>query len=70
MDEAVERYGDILTKDPDNVEVLVTIAQLCSQAGLEEDARFYLARVLEIDPDNECARQTLPPVKGRVPERI
>jgi GT2 family glycosyltransferase len=59
VEEAIEYYEDILNRYPHDVEVLQTLAQLCFDLGLEQDARLYLNRMREIEPDNEYVKQYL-----------
>lgn len=54
-DEAVELYTGLLKEHPDDVEVLTALAILAKGAGLTEEARIFIEKVIELQPWNEDA---------------
>lgn len=58
-DEAVEIYTDLLKQYPHDVEVLTALAILAKGAGLKEQARIFINKVLSLQPWHSDARTFL-----------
>jgi tetratricopeptide (TPR) repeat protein len=57
VEEAIDLYGRILDENINDTEVLTALAEISSRLGLEGDARAYVSRILEFEPDNRYARE-------------
>lgn len=55
-DETVEIYTQLLKECPEDVEVLSALALLAKTANLNEEARTFIGKVLELQPWNADAR--------------
>ncbi len=53
---AISQYEAILDYDPVNEEILFRLGALLSQTGSYDQARFYLLKVLKIDPNSYYAQ--------------
>ena len=53
--EALERYRQILAREPRNFGVLHDVGILCAEAGALQDAEHFLARACEVQPRNAGA---------------
>ena len=58
-DETVEMYTKLLKENPDDVEVLSALAILSKAAGLKDEARIFIVKVLDLQPWNAEARDFL-----------
>ena len=56
---AMEKYVQVLTLDPQDIEALWATAQICLKYGKKEDALVFLNRILEIEPWHQKARALL-----------
>ncbi|MGD2174265.1 MAG: tetratricopeptide repeat protein, partial [Candidatus Brocadiaceae bacterium] len=56
LEEALQRYRQVLDERPDDAEVLNDIATVCFAAGLLEESRRYYLRALAIDRNHEIVR--------------
>jgi Flp pilus assembly protein TadD len=52
---AMEKYLKALKIDAEDTETLQSISRVCMAVGKDEDARYFLNRILEIDPENHDA---------------
>ena len=57
--QGLEAYQDLLSRSPDDVETLVTLAGLYEEIDDEESSRYIYEKVIELDPQNEVARKGL-----------
>lgn len=57
--EAINTYLDILKDNPFDIEALNALGTISMQLGRKEQARKYFSRTLQIDSDNDDARQAL-----------
>ena len=57
--EAMEIYNRILSVDPEDVDALLGVGVICQTIQKEDDARFFLNKVLSLDPNNKMARDQL-----------
>jgi tetratricopeptide (TPR) repeat protein len=57
--QAAQIYGKLIQANPDNVEILLSLALCFHKSGENEVAHDALVRVLQIDPDNRIARDNL-----------
>ncbi len=58
-DDAIHIYLDLFREQPRDVEILLSLGQICTSVGRPEEARSFYRRVLEIEPWNMLARQAL-----------
>ncbi|CUS97754.1 Glycosyltransferase, GT2 family [Candidatus Chrysopegis kryptomonas] len=56
VENAMLLYKEILNINPNDVETLVTLAEICDEIGAVNDARFFYSKILEIDPNNEIVK--------------
>ena len=59
FDKGVQTYKQILNNHPHDIETLLSVADLYSAIGDLESTKFVLNRVLEIDSNNETAKEGL-----------
>lgn len=52
---AMEKYLQALNLDVEDTETLLNISRVCMAVGKDEEARYFLGRILEIDPENPDA---------------
>jgi tetratricopeptide (TPR) repeat protein len=58
-DEALQIYVALLAKDPHDVEALMGTGHICHLVERSDDAAHFFARVLEVEPWHEAARQCM-----------
>jgi tetratricopeptide (TPR) repeat protein len=58
-EDAMKLYLRTLELDPEDIEALIAIGNICTKMQKCEDARFFFQRVLEIEPWNDPARAGL-----------
>jgi len=63
-DEAVEIYTSLLTKYPKDTELLFAVATISKNNNLNEQARTFINKVIELEPWNMEARDLLASLKG------
>ena len=56
---AIDQYYAKVPFLPESVEMHLKSAEVCKQQGLEELSNLHYQRVLDIDPENQTARQAL-----------
>lgn len=56
---AMEKYVEVLKRDPSDIETILSCGQVCMQLERNEDARDFFHRVLEIEPWNEDAQRLI-----------
>jgi len=56
---ALKKYVQALTLDPQDTETLISTGHLCMTLNREEDARDFIQRVIEIEPWNNDAAELL-----------
>jgi len=59
VEEAVGLYNDILAIQPDDLETLIALGQVCVLLDKKEDARHFLGQALNLEPWNADLRQML-----------
>ncbi|MBL0716887.1 MAG: glycosyltransferase, partial [Desulfosarcina sp.] len=59
VENALKIYVDILAKEPKNWDILLIIGHICVSLQKFDDAKVFYNRVLEIEPQNQNARQNL-----------
>ena len=59
VEEAMELYVKVLDIDPTDIEILLILGSICVSLEKRADAKFFYERVLELDPWNEHARESL-----------
>ncbi|MDX1709458.1 MAG: tetratricopeptide repeat protein, partial [Desulfobacterales bacterium] len=59
IEDSLNIYNNILASDPQDVEVLMAIGQICTAMEKNDDARAFFNQVLQIDPSNAAAREQL-----------
>ena len=59
VEEAMQIYIDLLALEPDDIEVLMTLGQICEKLEKFEDARHFYERALDVEPWNADARQLI-----------
>lgn len=59
VEEAMQIYVDLLALEPDDIEVLMTLGQICEKLEKFEDARHFYERALDVEPWNADARQLI-----------
>ena len=59
LEEAVELYNDILAAQPDDLETLTALGQVCAMLGKAQDARHFFNQALTAEPWNTEVRQLL-----------
>ncbi len=59
LEKALEMYVTLQAKFPQDIEILKAIASICQQIGNLSDARFFLERVLTLQPWDREAQQQL-----------
>ncbi|MDP3027962.1 MAG: glycosyltransferase [Deltaproteobacteria bacterium] len=65
MKEALQLYQMVLADQPMDVEALLGVGNVCLMAGRPGDAKFFYTKVLEIEPENDAARQGLEVLSNR-----
>jgi len=63
-EDALKIYVDVLTDYPEDVETLLITGNICVMLHKFEDAKVFFSRVLEIEPWNADARETLDKLNG------
>lgn len=64
VEEALKIYVRLLTAAPQDIEILMALATICREVGQESDARFFLERILAVQPWHNDARATLAVLEG------
>ena len=64
LEKALEIYVALQAKSPQDIEILKAIASICQQIGNLSDARFFLERVLTLQPWDREAQQQLTELEG------
>ncbi len=59
LEEALKIYVRLQARAPQDVEILKAIARICTEVGKDTDARFFLERVLALQPWDRDAQETL-----------
>lgn len=59
VEEALKLYNEILASQPDDLETLITMGQICVMLGQKEDARHFYNQALTVEPWNAEIRQLL-----------
>ena len=59
VDDAILIYTDILSKNPNDTEVLTALGVISSKLGQNNEARTFFARLVELEPWNQEARALL-----------
>lgn len=62
-EEAMQLYINVLKKNPEDIETLLAIGNVCIAAEKLTEAKTFYNRVLEIEPWNSKAWQTLQAIK-------
>jgi tetratricopeptide (TPR) repeat protein len=62
-EEAMQIYLDVLKRNPEDIETLLAIGNICITAERLAEAKSFYNRVLEIEPWNSKAWQTLQAIK-------
>jgi Flp pilus assembly protein TadD len=58
-DDAIMLFTRLLRENPDNIETLLALGQISVAIGCNEQARIFVAKVLELEPWNVAARNML-----------
>lgn len=58
-EDAARTYNRLLRQNPDNIEVMLPLGACFYKVGDQPAAKMVFKRVLELDPQNEIARQNL-----------
>ena len=58
-EEAYAEYKKMLLKNENSVEILTRLAHIANIVNKPEEAKFYYARILEVDPSNIMAHEQL-----------
>lgn len=66
LEEALKVYVRLQTRAPQDVEILKAIARICVEVGKGTDARFFLERVLALQPWDRDAQETLKVMESAV----
>jgi len=69
VEESAQLLQEILIRDPNDADALLAKGRLCSQAGHPDAARFFHERVLEIEPENVPARESLDELSTGAPDQ-
>jgi Flp pilus assembly protein TadD len=59
LEEALKIYVRLQAKAPQDIEILKAIANICREAGKPVDARFFLERILTLQPWDRDAQEML-----------
>ncbi len=59
VENALLLYKEILKINPNDVETLIALAEICDEIGAVNDARFFYSKILEIEPNNEIAKSKI-----------
>lgn len=59
IEKSLSIYNRILAENPQDIEILLTIGQICLSLDKTDDAAVFLNKVLDIEPWNEIAWKTL-----------
>ena len=62
-EEAMKMYLDILSRFPQDIETLISLGRIAVAAERHEDARSFFQKVLELQPSNEIARDSIDQLK-------
>lgn len=65
-DDAIDMLTALLAVYPDDFEILTALGEISSRVGRPEEARVFLRKALQIDPDNQPLRERLAQVDGPV----
>jgi len=68
VEEAIAHYHDILAKQPDDLETLTALGQVCVMLGKQDDARHFLNQALNLEPWNAEVRELLEKVDHPEPQ--
>lgn len=64
LEDALKLYVDVLKVQPEDVETLLATGKICLTTGQADDARVFFDRVLEIEPWNAEAQQSLEQIQA------
>lgn len=71
VDRALNIYFELLKKNPNDQELLLTLGKICVDQQRLDDALFFFKKVLQIDPEHGEARTSLDEVlNSRSPSRV
>ncbi|HRT71688.1 MAG TPA: tetratricopeptide repeat protein, partial [Syntrophales bacterium] len=69
LEEALALYNKALALNPDDIETLLRIGNVCAARGLHDDARFFYDRVLAIEPCHAMAQENIEQLRKLAPSR-
>jgi len=64
VEAALEIYNEILAVEPDDLETLLAMGQVCAMLGRKEDARHFFNQALAIEPWNAEIKQLVEDVEA------
>ncbi|MBT1072730.1 tetratricopeptide repeat protein [Pelotalea chapellei] len=70
VEEALNIYVRLQAKAPQDIEILKAIASICLSIGKESDARFFLERILTLQPWDREAQEALKELKTAGKDKI
>ncbi len=65
-DDAIEMLTSLLQLYPDDFELLTALGEISNQVGRPEEARVFLRKALQLDPDNQQLRERMAQLDGPV----
>lgn len=65
-DDAIDMLTSLLKVYPDDFEILTALGEISSQVGQPDEARVFLRKALQFDPDNQQLRERMAQLDGPV----
>jgi len=67
LEKGLKIYLKVLEANPNDVEILLILGDICAAIEKGEDARFFYHRVLELEPWKQAAQKKLDALPGEGP---